>query len=644
MVKTTKDPFAIKEWGGDISDRDVKGWSDRAFEGATLGETALSSLRRVIGQRVPLALLIIFLFLFCVLVARVIWLQGVQGSYWRGVAEGNRIRLEIVPASRGLIVDRRGKILARNVPSFRLVGVPGELPTDEVEREEYLNKVLATVPTELLFQDNITRLAQVSASYLPLIIAAPLPHDLALQLMILVGQENGLRVEPTSQRNYFASEAMAHILGYVGPVTAEEYAAAANTYQQTDYKGKVGVELIYENDLRGKPGVRQVEVDAKGLERKIFATQPAIDGAKLGLTIDSELQQVAYAALGRAVNNSGGQGGSVIVMRPQDGAILAMVSYPSFVSNVFTSERNSEVIKKLLQDTKQPLFNRAVSGVYPPGSTIKPLIASAALAEGVITPATSFLSTGGIKAGSDFFADWKAGGHGVTNVYKAIAQSVNTFFYLIGGGSREFTGLGISRLSNYFKKFGLGARTGVDLPSEQTGFVPTPLWKQAVLHDRWYRGDTYNVAIGQGNLTVTPLQLAVVYAALATDGRLVTPHLANELILATGEKRKFTFVPVGNVGLSQETLSVIQQAMRQTVTAGSARSLVSLPLSVAGKTGTAQTGTKTKTHAWFVGYAPSQAPAIVVVVMVEYGGEGSQVAVPVAREIFSWYAEHQADF
>ena len=638
MVKPS-DPFAIKEWGGDIADRDVSGWSWRVFEGTSLGEPGVGSLKRVISQQaVWLLMLILGLGIF-LLIGRVWWLQGVQGGYWRGVAEGNRIRIEIINAPRGLIMDRANKVIAHNVASFRLLAVPAELPKDEVEQEEYLTKVLTDVPTELLLQDNITKLSNFS--YLPLVIASPLSHDLALQLMTLVGQGSGLRVEPTSERAYDGGAAVAHVLGYVAPISAEEYTAAAGAYQLTDTKGKVGVEYVYEDILRGQAGRRQVEVDASGLERKIFATKSPVAGARLTLTVESEFQQVVYDALARAVDASGQRGGSVVVLRPADGEILALASYPSFDPNVFTVARNSETIASLLQNERYPLFNRPIGGEYPSGSTIKPLVAAAALAEGVITPTTIFLSSGGIYAGSQFFADWKAGGHGLTNVYKAIAESVNTFFYLIGGGSSEQPGLGITRLANYLNRFGLGSLPGIDLPGERSGFVPTPSWKQEVFHDHWYRGDTYNVAIGQGDLEVTPLQLAVAYAALATNGKLVKPHLVKTITYPSGEVRSAMPLPEGNVNLSAETLAVLQQAMRQTVTSGSARLLATLPLAVSGKTGTAQTGTKTAPHAWFVGYTPSQNPDIVVAVMIEYGGEGSVVATPVAQTIFGWYAQHQ---
>ncbi len=633
------DPFVIKEWGGDIADQAVRGWSQRNFEGSSLGEPGIGSLKRIINQKSPIIIFTFLLLGISILVARLIWLQVWQGNYWLGVAEGNRIRTEIINPSRGIIVDSQSRLLAGNTASFRLVAVPAEMPKDEIKREEYLTEVLAGVPTELLLQDNLTKLAQ--KSYLPLIIASSLSHEMALKLMTLVDINKGLRVEPNAERIYTGGESFAHVIGYVGLVTAEEYKTAAGRYGFTDSKGKVGLELKYEELLRGQPGLRQVEVDASGLERKIFSARSPVAGAKLKLTINKDLQDLSYETLKRAVQSSRGRGGAVVVMNPLDGSILAITSYPSYNPNVFTAARNSAEISRLLNDSQFPLYNRAISGEYPSGSTIKPLVAAAALQEKVITVNTTFLSTGGVYAGRQFFADWRSGGHGLTNVYKAIAESVNTFFYLVGGGSNEFVGLGITRLSDYFKKFGLSKLTGIDLPGERAGFVPTALWKLAATGEHWYRGDTYNISIGQGNLLVTPIQMAVAYAALLNNGELVKPRLLDTIFLASGEQIKTSKELNGQVKLEPSVLAAVKQGMRQTVLSGSARSLGNLPIAVAGKTGTAQTGPQTATHAWFVGYAPFDNPDIVVVVIIENGGEGSQAATPVAREIFSWWSLHK---
>ncbi len=628
------DPFAIKESGGDIKDREVGGFSWRNFEGTSLGEPGVGTLRRVITQTVPNVWLWLIMLILLILAGRLFYLQAGQGEYWRNIAEGNRIRMEYLPAVRGNIVDRENRPLTRNTPSFSLVVTPADLPRDEIERQSLLNDLLATVPPELIHQEEINNLSKIS--YLPQVIVSNLPRELALLLMVETGNTKGVRVEAVNQREYLLSEATGHVLGYTGQISQTEYESNPGKYLLNDIVGKSGLEYSYEDLLHGVTGRKEVEIDAMGRERKIYATQSAQAGAKLTLTIDSELQQLSYQEL-KNVLRTVGKGGSIVALEPKTGEILALVSYPSYNPNIFTTQRDPKLIQEVLTDKRRTLYNRAVSGEYPPGSTIKPLLAAAGLADGIINTTTTVLSTGGVQLGNQFFSDWKKGGHGLTDVYKAIAESVNTFFYLLGGGSSTRRGLGISRLDYYFDLFGLGHPTGIDLPGERVGFVPTPEWKLKTASDRWYRGDTYNVSIGQGNLLVTPLRLAVAYGALATGGVMRWPHLVKQVTLVTGEISKIEAQPLPGPNFSPEILTAVQKGMRQTVIQGSARSLQAVPIPVAGKTGTAQAGSGKPTHAWFAGYVPAGDPGLVVVVMVENGGEGSTVAVPIAHKIFNWY-------
>ena len=633
---THHDPFAIKVSGSSIPDRNVAGFSWRLHEGASLNEPGVSTLRRVITQAVPHTAMLLLAAGALLLLSRLAYLQLYQGSYWRSVAEGNRIRLEALPPRRGLVLDRFGRTIASNVPSFRVVGVAAELPRDEVERQVLVNSYLGPLPTELLHQEALTKLTSVS--YLPLTFASHLPHDLALRLM---SQEpaRGLHVEAVGERSYERGAETSHLTGYVGAVSQAEFEGGG--YQLTDTVGKSGLELTFESVLRGQSGRREVEVDARGAERKVYATMPAVSGGTLELSLDRDLQAVAAEALGRAATAYGSGAGALVALDPRNGDVLALVSYPTFNPNAFTVNRNQEEVQRYLTDPSRPLLNRATGGAYPPGSTIKPFLAAAGLAEGVITTETTVVSTGGVRLGSQLFADWKAGGHGVTNVYQAIAESVNTFFYLLGGGSGDRAGLGISRITSYLQRFGFGSRTGLKLPGEQAGFVPSATAKLAATGERWYRGDTYNVSIGQGSLLVTPLQLADAYAALATNGTRYVPRLVRATVDAAGQRHELAPEVAGNLGLTPEVLAVVQRGMRQTVTLGSARSLGSLGVEVSGKTGTAQTGARTNTHGWFAGYLPSAAPEFVVVVLIEHGGQGSTVAVPVAREVFAWYARNR---
>lgn len=629
-----RDPFAIKEIGGEIKDRTVSGYLARQEEGASLGGDSLASLRRVISKQVPHLAAVVILVIGMIMSARVIWLQGIRGNYWRSVAEGNRIRLEVTPAQRGLIVDRDGTVMARNAPSFSIVVTPADLPKDENARQVMLNDILSQVPAELVQAAELKKISQIS--YLPQVIAAGISHDLAIKLMASLNNYKGVKVEPVNQRDYVAGPSAAHLLGYVGFLSPEEYDQKKDTYEYSDYIGKAGLEFSYEKYLKGIDGHKQVEVDARGYERKIYATTKPIAGDKLVLNIDDELQKTLYDGLAISLKNTG-RGGSAVAINPENGAVMALVSYPSYDPNIFTINHDNKEITKALTDKSKPMYFRPIAGEYPPGSTIKPFYASAGLDEGIITDKTTVLSTGGVYLGHQFFADWKAGGHGVVDVYKAIAESVNTFFYLLGGGREGQSGLGVSGLTKYLLQFGFGQDLAVDVPGAREGFVPSVEWKLQTTGERWYSGDTYNLSIGQGNLLVTPLQLAAAYGALATDGIEYEPRLVNKIVKPDNSEEFVSPKVIRNLNIPQNILEIVQKGMRQTITSGSARSLGTLSIPVAGKTGTAQTGTSGRTHAWFAGYAPYDNPKIVVVVMVEQGGEGSSVAVPIARRAFEWY-------
>ena len=286
----------------------------------------------------------------------------------------------------------------------------------------------------------------------------------------------------------------------------------------------------------------------------------------------------------------------------------------------------------------KPLFFRSISGEYPSGSTIKPVLASAALEEKIIDRHTSFNSVGGLWVGGRwFFPDWKAGGHGLTNVIKAIAWSVNTYFYYIGGGYGDFQGLGVERIGKYLKLFGLGETLGLDLPGESAGFVPTAEWKKKEKNEAWYIGDTYHLSIGQGDLLVTPLQVNSYTATIANGGRIYRPHLVKGIIAAAGQGEPLASQVIREKFISSQNLEIVRQGMRQTVVAGSAASLNGLSVPAAGKTGTAQWNSNKKNHAWFTGFAPFDQPDFCLTVLVEEGGEGSSLAVPIAREIMQYW-------
>jgi len=398
------------------------------------------------------------------------------------------------------------------------------------------------------------------------------------------------------------------------------------------------LEYSWEKELKGINGHKNIEVDAFGRRKKVVSELEPVAGYNLKLSLDLDLQRQAEIVTKSWLLKTKTSRAAVIAMDPRNGHILALVSLPAYNNNLFARGLSQEEYDVFLNDENHPLFNRAISGELPSGSTIKPVVAAAALQEKIISENTSFLSVGGIYIGQWFFPDWKAGGHGLTDVRKALAESVNTFFYYIGGGYQDFVGFGVDRLVTYMRLFGFGEKTGIDLNGESAGFVPTPSWKEETKNEAWYIGDTYHIAIGQGDILVTPLQVANFTAAIANGGTLYRPSLVQSLLAENNQKIKdISPEIIRRDFIDPYNLQVVREGMRQTVTAGSARSLRVLPVSVAGKTGTAQWSSTKENHAWFTGFAPYENPEIVITVLVEEGREGSEVSVPIAQEILNWY-------
>ncbi len=557
------------------------------------------------------------------LLARAFWMQGLQRETYAALAERNRLRSESVVPSRGIIRDRRGVVLAENVPTFDVTVTPVDLPADQSGRRDLLGR-LARV-TGMSIADFEQDLASSTAPERRMVLVRDVPYETAVALRIGLADAPAFEIKSGSKRLYPLSREMpslSHVLGYVGRISADELADEFKGRRPTDMVGKTGVEAFYENALYGEPGERVTEVDAQGREKRTVKQVAPVPGDELKLALDADLQRATENALKQGLDKAKVERGVAIAMDPRDGSVLAIASWPAYDNNIFSGRVSSTVYGALLKDENKPLLARAWAGVYPSGSTIKPVYAAAALAEGVITAHASVLSTGGIRIGSSFFPDWKAGGHGMTDVRKAIAWSVNTFFYTVCGGTDSFKGLGIERMVVWLQKFGLGRRLGLDMPGELPGFVPSPTWKMEKKGERWYVGDSYNVSIGQGDLLVTPLQIAETTAVIANGGFAVRPHLA----MAT--------TTLGERIVPQAAVKVVQAGMRDTVIYGSGRALADMPFAVAGKTGTAQWRNDKANHAWFTAYAPADNPQVVVTVLLEEGVEGSSTAVPVAREMF----------
>jgi len=633
---------------------DLKGkykekWVEESFnfEGGTQKQIPLAQTNDYLGLSIKeKKIKILFYFILTgvlIIFARLFYIQIFQGDYYSTLADGNRIRLRPIPAERGIIFDRYGRELVQNVPNFSLSIVPQDLPINSTERYEIIKKIstMSGVP-----QESIDTLLEKYKfySYESLVIKENLDYDTALKLYIQNADLPGILIEKGTKRHYLVEEgniSFSHLLGYLSKLNEKELEEFKDSgYLPSDSIGRVGLEKKYEQYLRGKYGRKKIEVNAIGKEQNILAEEPPQPGYNLKLTLDLDAQKELEKNVRQVLQRTGKKAASAIAMEPETGNILAMVSWPSFDSNKFADGIDVKSYKNYLDDPNQPLFNRVISGTYPSGSTVKLVVAAAALQERIITSKTTFLSTGGLEVGGHLFKDWKIGGHGITNVTKAIAWSVNTFFYYVGGGYGNFVGLGADKIIDYMHRFNLGEKTGIDLPGEDSGFVPSKKWKEEAKKEKWYVGDTYNLSIGQGNLLVTPLQVAVWTAAVANGGKIVSPHLGGSLINSITKKEEVVETKLLNQNMvSAENINIIKQGLRQCVTEGSCGLLRALPFASGGKTGTAQWSDKKGDHAWFTSFAPYEHPKIVVTVLVEEGEEGSTVAMPIAKDFLSWWGK-----
>lgn len=643
------DPFTIQE----LPTRDLHLGVDRNLEwveesvkleveeneGENFGNHKTS--KEFIGVALSQKRLTIFLF-FIFLILGVLffkagYLQIIKGNYYRGVAEGNRIRTVPIIAERGVIYDKNLKPLVKNIPTFSLYLIPSDLPKDEEEKNksiQHLAEVLKINPGEIE-----KSLADASPySFAPVLLLENVDYEEAIRLKIESNYLSGIDLELESRREYLKGDndeikSLSHILGYTGKINKDELEKNSG-YGPTDFIGKTGIEIFYESLLKGKNGKKQVEVDAMGKEKSVIAKEDPVAGKNIVLTLDLDSQKKLEEITNRYLKLNHKSRAATVVLNPQNGEILSMVSLPTFDNNLFAQGIGSSDYQNIINDKNLPLLNRATMGEYPSGSTIKPVIAAAALEEKLINKNTSFLSVGGLRVASWFFPDWKAGGHGLTNVTRAIAESINTFFYIIGGGYEDFSGLGVERIVKYAKFFGLGEKLGIDLPSENDGFLPSKEWKEKTKGEQWYIGDTYHLAIGQGDILVTPLQIAAATAVFGNGGTLYAPHLLEKIDLEEMFEKDYI---IRQNFISEENINIVRAGMRQTITSGSGQKLLSLPVTSAGKTGTAQWSTTKSPHAWFTSFAPYENPEIVVTVLVEEGEEGSRIALDIAKEFMMWY-------
>ncbi len=561
------------------------------------------------------------------LVALAFWnLQVVRARYFKDLADNNRTRSLTLAAPRGPLLDRQGLVLVENRPSFNVVLTPPEPGRDLDEMVARVARVLRVGEGQIR-----ERLARRATPFKLVVLRT----DASLRDVAAVEARRRelpeVSVEVVPLRSYPLASAAAHTLGRVGEVTERQMLLPEfSGLEPGALVGQAGLESQYNISLMGKDGVRRVIVNSRGLEVEEAERVPSEDGPALTLTLDAELQKTTEAVFR-------GRSGSAVALDPETGEILALTSTPAYDPNRFTTGIEAGLWQKLTTDPETPLMNRVIQGLYAPGSTFKIVAAVAGLEEGVITPHTTVYCTGYYSIYGTVRHCNAKGGHGIVDLRQAIARSCNIYFYQLG------VKLDISRLALWGKKLGLGSPTGVDLPGELSGLMPSPEWKLRVQRLPWYAGETVSVAIGQGQVMVTPLQLARLSAFVANGGRLVRPHL----VRSVGGVPTPWPAPEA-VALKPDTVRFIRDGMRDVVAVGTGRRAQVPGVEVAGKTGSAQVvasarlardprSRKLLPHGWFVCFAPVENPRIALAVLVEHGGSGGEAAAPVAREILARY-------
>ena len=573
--------------------------------------------------------------LFILLLGRLYWLQVVKYEYFRTLSENNRIRIRVVRAPRGVILDRRGVPIAETQGSFDLIATPVDIQ-DLAGGLKLLGEVVEFDPEEISGKIIQARKTNPLSS---LTVARDLRFEQVSVIEFNRESLPGFSIMVEAKRSYPFGPEFAHILGYVGEASEQEIAAArGERLSMGDIVGKYGLEKTMGDVLRGVNGGRQVEVDAAGRDKRLVDEIAPRTGGTIQTTIDAELQKVAYQAMEK-------HAGSVIAMNPKTGDILAFVSVPAFDPNAFSRGIRKEEWTALVEDPRIPLQNKGLQGTYAPGSTVKPFLALTALEEGVMNPKATVFCGGSFRLGNRVFRCWKEKGHGTVDMYRAIVQSCDVYFYTLG--SR----LDPDRVASLERDAGLGVPTGVGLPGEKSGLVPDTAWKRDVMKDRWYPADSVLLGIGQGAIHVTPIGMLSGYAAIATGGEVMHPRLVSRVVRMDGTGEEFPPREQRKLPWKPENVEFIRHALAGVVndygTGGAAR----LPgIEVGGKTGTAQLVTmkgkmiksehlpyEIRDHAWFAGFAPVADPEICVIAMIEHGGHGGSAAAPVVKAVMQEY-------
>jgi penicillin-binding protein 2 len=548
-------------------------------------------------------------------------LQIMRGSEMRKLSEQNRIRVKKVIAPRGVMFDTQGRVLADTRPSFNLYITPEDIK-DFSQTVDGVAQLLGINREEIL--DKLKMASGFPPSF-PVKIKPDVTKDELAKVEAHRVYLPGVSIQIEPKRNYPYGKMMAHMLGYVSEINGDELKTSEHKdYSPGDYIGRYGLERTYETYLRGVDGEKRVEVDAMGREVRTLDIIEPTAGNNLYLNVDLDTQQIVE-------NGFEGKRGGAVVLDPKTGGVIALVSRPAFDPNKFASGITKEDWKTIAMDPLHPLQNRATQGRYPPGSTFKIVSALKALELGTVNEQTSFGCRGGFAFGKRVFKCWKKGGHGGVAVHRGIVESCDVYFYNVG------LKLGVDRIHEMADAIGLGKITGIDLPGEKNGVVPSTEWKMKTFKEPWYEGETVSVSIGQGAVWLTPLQMVQLSAFVANEGVTFKPQIVHKIVSPEGKTVKL-FEPVmkTNVKLKKDVFRIVKEGMKGVVNepSGTAYSNRVQNVNMSGKTGTAQSSSTGKgDHAWFIAYAPAEDPTAAMSILVEMGGHGGSQSAPVAKAV-----------
>ncbi|GJL76303.1 penicillin-binding protein 2 [Nitrosomonas sp.] len=584
------------------------------------------------------------LLLFLVLLSRFFYLQVTQGEHYHTLAEANRISIAPLVPNRGLILDRNGKILAQNYSTYTLEITPNKIQDLETTLEE-LTTIIEITPGDL---EQFRKLLRENRRFKSLPIRNRLTDEEVARFAAHRYRFPGIEIQARILRYYPYGELASHVVGYISRISDKdlehlEQSGELDNYRGSHFIGRIGIEQSYENELHGITGFDEVETDAAGRSIRVLSRTPPVSGNNLLLTLDIDLQRIADNAFGD-------RRGALVAIDPNNGEVLAFVSKPGFDANLFVGGIDHKNWNLLNNSIDRPLNNRALRGVYPPGSTFKPFMALAALELGLRSPGYAISDIGyfTLPGSERRYRDWKVGGHGRVDLHKSLVVSCDTYYYSLAHD------MGIDRIHNYIKQFGLGKKTGIDIFGEIEGLLPSREWKMRRHNQKWYAGDTISVGIGQGYVLTTPLQLAFATAIIANHGTAYQPHFVKQITSSQADTaRALSKQKLFTIDHQPQNMELVRKAMVDVTRPGgtAASAAAGAEYTFAGKTGTSQVigikqnerykeelvAERHRDHAMFVAYAPAENPTIALAILVENGGSGGATAAPIARQVLDYF-------